>query len=449
MPLPPGIVLAFYGDDFTGSTDAMEVTARAGLRTVLFTRPPDEGLRARFAEYHVVGLAGTARARGPDWMDENLPDLFAPLAALGAPILQYKVCSTFDSSPRTGSIGRAIEIGRAVTGARFLPVVVGAPNLGRWLAFGNLFARAGGAVHRIDRHPTMSRHPVTPMTESDLARHLGGQTDLEIGKLTLDGLGTPAGEAAVAEAVERGSVLLIDTVDAASQAEAGRVVWDNRAAGVFAAASSGLQYALVAHWRAAGLIGEAAPDWPPLAPVENLLVLSGSCSPVTAEQIDAAEAAGFATVRLDAVAAAEDRGAAEAERLLAELLPRLAAGAPALVYAARSVDDPAVQGLADHCAAHGIAVEAAQERIGRTLGRIARGAVRDGGLRRLVIAGGDTSGHVVESTPVDALEMRAPLAPGVPVCRCHSEDADFDGLEMVLKGGQLGHRTFFADARGG
>ncbi len=449
MPLPAGIVLAYYGDDFTGSTDALEVTSRAGLRSVLFTRRPDAGMRARFADHQVVGLAGTARSRGPDWMDANLPGLFADLAEFGAPIIQYKVCSTFDSAPHTGSIGRAIEIGRRETGASFLPVLVGAPNLGRWLAFGTLFARAGDDVHRIDRHPTMSRHPVTPMTEADLARHLSHQTGMPVAKLSIDRLGTEAGDRIVEAAIEEGRILLVDTADPVSQAEAGRVVWEHRDAGIFAASSSGLQYALVAHWRAEGLIAQEPPDWAPLDPVPNLLVLSGSCSPVTADQIAAAEEAGFETLRLDVAAAAEGRVEEEADRILARICPRLAEGRPVLVFAARTVDDPAFTGLSARCEAQGIAFDAAQGRIGETLARIGCEAVRRVRLARVVVAGGDTSGRVVEAMPIDALEMRAPLAPGAPACRCHSEDPDFSKLELVLKGGQIGGRSLFVDALGG
>ncbi|WP_371079435.1 four-carbon acid sugar kinase family protein, partial [Salmonella enterica] len=89
-----------------------------------------------------------------------MPEEFGRLAALGAPIVQYKVCSTFDSSPEVGSIGQAIELGVQHTHAHWSPMVVGAPRLQRYQVFGHLYAAAQGEVWRIDRHPTMSRHPV-------------------------------------------------------------------------------------------------------------------------------------------------------------------------------------------------------------------------------------------------------------------------------------------------
>ena len=116
----------------------------------------------------------------PAQMQRELPRAFRALKASGAPIIHYKTCSTFDSSPTVGSIGKAIELGRSIFGRRMTPLMVGAPILGRYVAFGNLFARSGldSEPFRLDRHPTMSRHPVTPMNEADLRLHLGRQTRL-------------------------------------------------------------------------------------------------------------------------------------------------------------------------------------------------------------------------------------------------------------------------------
>ncbi|MEY2952776.1 MAG: hypothetical protein RLZZ401_863, partial [Pseudomonadota bacterium] len=138
--LPEGPLLAYYGDDFTGSTDVMEAFTAAGVPTVLFLRPPGAAALAHFAQARCVGLASVARSQSPAWMARELPAAFASLKAFGAPLLQYKVCSTFDSSPHTGSIGNAIDIGAPMMPGRWSPMVVGAPRLKRYQAFGNLFA---------------------------------------------------------------------------------------------------------------------------------------------------------------------------------------------------------------------------------------------------------------------------------------------------------------------
>ena len=174
--LPDGLLLAYYGDDFTGSTDAMEAMTAAGVPTVLFLQAPAPQALQRFPQARCVGIAGASRGRSPQWMDDSLPQAFSALAALGAPLLHYKVCSTFDSSPTVGSIGRAIDLGVQHMPRRWSPTIVGAPRLKRYQVFGNLFAAVDGVGHRLDRHPTMSRHPVTPMAEADLRLHLRAHT---------------------------------------------------------------------------------------------------------------------------------------------------------------------------------------------------------------------------------------------------------------------------------
>lgn len=448
--LPEGLLLGFYGDDFTGSTDAMEVTALAGLPTILFTRTPDAADLAAFADRRVIGIAGQARAQDPDWMERHLDPALAALAALKPPILQYKVCSTFDSAPGTGSIGRAIMIGRRHSPSDWTPVVVGAPQLGRWMAFAHLFAAAHGVPYRLDRHPTMSRHPVTPMLESDLRLHLAAQTDLPILSIDLAAIATGRAESLRQQAKNEAAIAFVDVADPATQVEAGRLLWTGQGPGpLFSAASSGLQYALIAFWRAAGLLTDTPPTWPKPAPVNRLLVLSGSCSPVTAAQIDAAEAAGHALIRLDVVQSLRDSSArVECGRVSALIEEAMTQGRHVVVYAARSMDDPALGAMSDAARAADLPLAAAQARIGDLLAALAADAVLRLGLRRLVVGGGDTSSRVVAGLPIRALEVKHPLSPGAPMCHCHGADPAFDGLELALKGGQLGGLDYFVKAAG-
>ncbi|RZK58624.1 MAG: four-carbon acid sugar kinase family protein [Hymenobacter sp.] len=200
------LLLAYYGDDFTGSTDALEFLSRAGARTALFIEPPTAAQLAAYPGLAAIGVAGLTRAMPPAAMQAVLAPAFAQLRALGPRHVHYKVCSTFDSSPTVGSIGRAIEVGRAVFPNPFVPLLVAAPPLGRYCAFGNLFAQLGigssGGIFRLDRHPSMSRHPVTPADESDLRRHLARQTDLKIGLLDLLQITRPPAEVQAALAAQ-------------------------------------------------------------------------------------------------------------------------------------------------------------------------------------------------------------------------------------------------------
>jgi uncharacterized protein YgbK (DUF1537 family) len=310
----PGLLLSFVGDDFSGSTDAMEALTRAGIPAILFLRPPTRDDLARFPDARAVGVASTTRALPAGEMEAALRPIFTSLRVLGAPLTHYKVCSTFDSSPEIGSIGRAIEIGQAVFGREtWVPLVVGAPPLGRFCVFGNLFARVRAddphAVFRLDRHPTMSRHPVTPMHEANLLSHLGEQTDNVMGGFNVLDLDGP--DEVVAERLTRivkigANVVLFDVLTEAHLKTIGRLLWwaataEHAAApwlaAPFCVGSSGVEYALAAHWQATGAAG-AAPTFT-VKPVEQIIAVSGSCSPVTEKQIAWAEQNGFALVPLD------------------------------------------------------------------------------------------------------------------------------------------------------
>jgi 3-oxoisoapionate kinase len=394
--------------------------------------PPTAELLRRFPDAQAIGLAGDARSRTPAWMDEKLPGLFGALAALGAPIVHYKTCSTFDSSPEVGSIGRAMEIGARSFGG-IVPILVGAPHLGRYVAFGTLFASAGGEVHRIDRHPTMSRHPVTPMHEADLRRHLAAQTAMPIGLIGLDRLKAQQGGAALDAMTGEGAVLF-DGVDAETLRAAGGLVWERAGRTIhFAVGSSGVTRALIEAWQDAGLV-RAAPPAATVAPVDRLLVVSGSCSPVTAGQIERALAGGYAGVRAD-VSALMGGSAAEHSRIEAAALAALGEGRNAVIYSATGPLDAGS--------------EASGSGLGAALGRITRNIVARGGPRRILFAGGDTSSHAVAELGLFALTWAGATERGAPLCRTHAENAPFDGLELVLKGGQIGSPDFFETVRHG
>ncbi len=449
--LPVGPLLAYCGDDFTGSTDVMEAFTAAGVPTVLFLAPPGPEWVERFAGMRCIGLATTARGQSPDWMDAALPDAYARLKAFGAPILQYKVCSTFDSSPQIGSIGRAIDLGVAAMGGRWSPMVVGAPRLRRWQAFGNLFAAAAdGVPHRLDRHPTMSRHPVTPMHEADLRRHLAEQTPRRTGLVDLvamkAGDGTARRDALCADDAP---IVLLDVVDEETLAEAGRLVWEGRGEGIFSASSSGLQYALAAHWRSRGWV-PAQPSLPRASAVDAIGVVSGSCSPATASQIAWAAGNGFHAERLDLTRVLPvSTREPEIERTVAAALAALGRGQSPLVYSAAGPEDPAVTGFEAVARAAGLTRGDAARAVGDALAEVMRRLLDRSGLRRIVVAGGDSSGAVAGALDIAALSIAAGIAPGAPLCRAWSKAPSRDGLEVVLKGGQMGAEDFFGRVRSG
>jgi 3-oxoisoapionate kinase len=448
--LPDGPLIAFYGDDFTGSSAAMEITAFAGLSTVLFLNAPAPTQLAQFAGHHVIGIAGVARSQSPEWMDRHLPPVFKLLRSLDAPITHYKVCSTFDSAPHVGSIGRAIDIGAPILGGSWQPVVVGDPGMGRYQAFGYLFAMADGIGYPLHEHPTMSRHPITPMNDANLGRHLARQTARKIG--LIDFVAMKAGKASsrLAEELKSGAeIILLDVLDRETLVESGRLAWNHRGDRLFGIGSQGFEAALVAYWQAAGML-PTEPRRFQAAPVSHIACVSGSVSPVTAAQIAFAVENGFAPIRLDATRAVEesswhDELANTAQRALAVL----GEGRDPLVYTAAGPDDPAVTALSTAVSAAGVSSETVNDRIGAGLGFVLGRVVREAKLPRVVISGGDTSGHAASTLGVYALTAVAPVAPGSPLCRAHSDDTDVAGLEIALKGGQVGRPDFFCTVKRG
>ena len=453
-------LIAFYGDDFTGSTDALECLAASGLRAVLFTDVPSPALLARFEGLQAIGIAGNSRGLTPDEMDGVIPGALETLRRSGAPILHYKVCSTFDSSPTIGSFGRVMDLARREFGEGTIPVVVGAPKLGRYSMFGTLFARhnVDGTVHRIDRHPTMSVHPTTPMREADMRLHIGAQTGQAMALLPAPAIaGTKDdAQASLDRALsQKPAALVIDIADERAEAQVGMLL-DRMAQArmpLFVLGSSGVEYALVAHWRAEGALPVQV-SMPPSDAVDRLLVVSGSCSPVTGAQIAAACRDGFAELALDPVALiVEGPDGPHAQDCAREILELLGAGRSVVAHSSTGADDPRERAVADHFAGSGVPAEESRIRGGRAIaaaaGRLLQRVLPPSHLRRFVVAGGDTSTVAVKMLSIDALEMISPLTPGAPLCRVLAPGHDLDGREVVLKGGQMGGPSFFSHVRAG
>jgi len=430
------LLYCYYGDDFTGSTDVLEQLAGNGVASVLFLGAPTAAQLARFPACQAIGFAGDARSRTPEWMSAKLPAIFTRMRDLKPAVVQYKVCSTFDSAPERGSIGRALEIGRRIFGTKTVPIGVAAPHLGRFMVFGNLFAAAGGsAVFRIDRHPTMAHHPATPMHEADLRFHLAEQANLSVGLVDLRAFQSGQAEEVFRQRTEAGTAaLFLDGIDAAMLQQAGKLIWGlaTTSQPLFTIGSSGVTAALIAHWRSIGIV----PSQPPsvtATKADQILVISGSCSAVTAGQIQWAKRHGFFSLELDAAALA-NRGYEAVETATGLALQPLRSGRDTVLYTALGTPTGS----------------AYDKELGLALGRLLLALVQQTSVRRVVLCGGDTSSHAVQQLGLTALTFAGTLAPGAPLCRAYAEEATgLDGLELVLKGGQIGPEDFFRIARDG
>jgi uncharacterized protein YgbK (DUF1537 family) len=414
----PAIRLAFYGDDFTGSTDALEFLCRAGLNTRLFLDPPTPEQLKSYPDLQAYGVAGLTRSMSPEAMEATLRPAFMQMQATGARHIHYKVCSTFDSSPTIGSIGRAINTASNIFNQPSIPLLVAAPALGRYCVFGNLFARMGigsaGEIFRLDRHPSMSKHPVTPADESDLRLHLAKQTTLPIQLLSILQLEQSLSEKK-AYLQQQSGVVLIDALYTSQLSGIGELLdeWTNDKQ-LFSVGSSGIEMALGQYWRETGAL-PALPQWNDPGTASPLLVLAGSCSLVTAAQIRRAEQAGFALFHVD-----EKNDAA---------CDALNNGRSVIIH------------TGGHDRTNTALIPA--EQIGMALGRTGRELVAKTSVQRIVVAGGDTSSYAARAMGIEAVEMIAPLVMGAPLCRATAPGSPLDRKEVNFKGGQVGDENYF------
>ncbi|MBL0268719.1 MAG: four-carbon acid sugar kinase family protein [Chitinophagaceae bacterium] len=421
------ILLAFYGDDFTGSTDALEFISRAGAEAVLFTEPPDSEQLNRFPDLQAYGIAGATRAMAPDQMEEDLLPAFKKMKASGAAFIHYKVCSTFDSSPTTGSIGKAIDCGSTVFGNALIPILGGTPSLGRYCLFAHLFARMGtvnnGPVYRIDRHPSMSKHPVTPAAESDLRLHIGGQTKKNIGSIDINQMQQSVQE--WTSHLEKDTrVVILDALDSTHLQHTGEWLQELKSdQPVFCVGGSAVEDALGTYWNKSGIL-QPVISWSDPEPAENLLVIAGSCSPVTAKQMAVAAANGFSLFEIDPANPHEGKS-----RLITDLVQALQQNEKVILHSGKKLDNTI-----------------AAATLGSALGTIAKEVICLTKVHRLIVAGGDTSSYAARALEIEAVKMVGTWSAGAPLCRAYSSNKSIDGLQVNFKGGQVGNENYFLEA---
>ena len=327
-------------------------------------------------------------------MERKLPPLFDVLAGLGAPVTHYKVCSTFDSAPHIGSIGRAIELGGAASRRRWHPLAGRGAGDGPLPGLRQPVRHRGRHGYRLDRHPTMSRHPVTPMDEADLGRHLARQTARRSAWSTSSRWPRAVRTSRSRKrARRRRRDRLPRRARPGALVEAGRLIWEQRGRPALRRRLAGRRV------RADRLLASGRPDprqqaEQSLSAVKRIACVSGSCSPVTAGQIDRAAQHGFDIVRLDAARAVDERHGRGNRSRRRKGLPHSAGRDPLLITAAgRTIRRSARSTRRSRQRrndGHG-------ERPDRRRPRPALDRSCKPHSSRAIIAGGDTSGHALQA----------------------------------------------------
>ncbi|MGF0174398.1 3-oxo-tetronate kinase [Streptomyces sp. Marseille-Q5077] len=417
-----GIRLGCLADDFTGATDLANNLVRAGMRVVQLIDVPEDRIDGQAIDADAVVIALKSRTTpASDAVDASLRAL-AWLRSAGAEQIYFKYCSTFDSTP-AGNIGPVTEALMDALGADFTIATPAFPDNGRTVFKGHLFV---GDVLLSDSG--MRHHPLTPMTDPNLVSVLQAQTGRPVGLVdhnVVAGGGDAVRTRFDALRKEGVGVAIVDSVSNRDLVRLGEAVRDLP----LVTAGSGLAIGLPANW---GFEPSAAAAQLPPAD-GHAAVVSGSVSDATNGQVLEFLRTGRPAFSVDPlrIAAGED----VAGQALAFAEAHLADG-PVLVYSTEAPDAVrAVQGR--------LGAAEAGELVERTLARVAQGLV-ERGVRRLVVAGGETSGAVVQALGITRLRIGPQIAPGVPWCAATLPGGDT--LHITLKSGNFGGPDFFTDS---
>jgi 3-dehydrotetronate 4-kinase len=418
------LALGCIADDYTGASDLANTLTRAGLRTVQTIGVPSDALALPAVDAVVVSLKSRSIEAGLAVSRSRATDKW--LRGRGADHVLFKICSTFDSTD-AGNIGPVMDALRADSGDAIVLVTPAFPETGRTVYQGNLFV---GAVP-LNESP-LKDHPLNPMHDSNLVRVLARQSKTKIGLVELATVvrGPEAVRARLDELSGKGiGAAIIDAVFDRDLETIGEVSLTHRLSVGASGIGLGLARALVVAGRGhQGGAGKAVE-----APVGGLAAcLAGSCSQATLQQIASAEGA-MAVLHLDPerIMTGQD----EVRRALSWAAGRLKEG-PVLIASSATPEQVTALQLRHGRDAAGHAIE-------RAMAEIAEGLVASG-VRRLVVAGGETSGAVVDRLGIPGFLVGAEIAPGVPVLR--TVGAKDGEMLLALKSGNFGGPQFFSDA---
>ena len=416
------MLLGVIADDLTGATDVALMLSREGMRVVQTVGVPEHGKPLPEADAVVVSMKSRTNpvAEAIDW---SLQACEALLAA-GASQILFKYCSTFDSTDQ-GNIGQVAEALMKRLGSRVTIACPAFPENGRSVYQGHLFV---GSVLLSDS--PMKDHPLTPMRESNLVRVLQRQTAFPVHLLAQQTVaqGVEVVRAALTQSAQDGPVMVV--ADAISNQDL-RILGEAMADQPLLTGGSGIALGLPDNFRRQGRLSAQMKASAFVAPKGRAVILSGSCSAATQAQVAYAQTKGVPSLALDPLAIAQARQTADqvVDWALAE-----GQDGPCLIYSTATPQ----------------AVKAIQDQLGRDqsgaliehlLATVAQ-RLSEGGVRRFVVAGGETSGAVVQGLGVSMLAIGPEIDPGVPWTLA----ADGKPLALALKSGNFGAQDFFLKA---
>jgi uncharacterized protein YgbK (DUF1537 family) len=415
-------LLGCIADDFTGATDLANNLVRNGMRTVQTIGVPPAGAAPVEADAIVVALKSRTIAPA-DAVAQSLQAL-RWLQAQGVQQIYFKYCSTFDSTAE-GNIGPVTDALLDALDSRFTIACPAFPENQRTIFKGHLFVG-----DQLLSDSGMRNHPLTPMTDANLVRVLQQQTRRKVGLVAYDVVAQGPAAIRARFAALQAEGVQIAVLDAISNADLQHI--GPALAGMpLLTAGSGIAIGLPQNWQ----ISNAAADNLPAASGLRAVV-SGSCSVATNGQVARFQQSGRPSFAIDPLALA--RGGDVVAQALAWAKPLLQDG-PVLVYA--TAEPEAVKAVQAQ-----LGVAAAGTLVEHALAAIARGLV-DAGVRQLVVAGGETSGAVVQALGITQMAIGPQIAPGVPWTAAQSTThSGAHALHLALKSGNFGGPDFFTHA---
>ena len=415
------MLLGAIADDLTGATDLALMLSREGMRTIQTVGVPPADFDLSDVDAVVVALK--SRTNPAEMAIAMSLEALRWLKTAGARQIIFKYCSTFDSTPK-GNIGPVTDALARELGTDLTIVCPAFPANRRTIYKGHLFV----ADQLLSDSP-MRHHPLTPMTDSSLVRLMAAQSKLQVGLVSHENVakGAESVRAAFDEARRRGDGVVV--VDAITDQDL-RVIGEAVAEFPLITGGSGIAIGLPENFRRAGLLQRDITAGQFQAPDGRAAILAGSCSEATRGQIKAAIEAGMSTLKLDPVDIAQGR--MDVDEAIRWALAQ--EGVP-LIYS--SADPKDVLAAQDS-----LGQEKAGEIVEQFLAKTAIG-LRENGVRRLIVAGGETSGAVVGALAPSALFIGREIDPGVPWTLTMGDGAP---MALALKSGNFGTADFFLKA---
>lgn len=420
-------LLGCIADDFTGGTDLANTLVRQGMRTMQTNGLPGPDLTLPETDALVVSLK--CRSIESTEAVRQCREALAWLRGLGCRQFFWKYCSTFDSTPK-GNIGPVAEALLDDLAAPLTPVCPAFPQNGRTVYKGRLFV---GDLP-LDESP-MRLHPLTPMTDASLVRLLAPQVNGKVDLLPWECVhrGVEAVRAALRDlAVEGARFVVTDALEDADLLTLGQACADLP----LLTGGSGLAQGLPENFRRQGLLAGDQSVAPLPEAVGPILILSGSCSEATLAQLTELDRCNYPTRQLDPFCLGDT---AYLDELCGWAAARLG---PAPVVVRASAESALVGAVQAR-----LGKERSGQMVENALGRIAL-ACRRAGARHIIVAGGESSGAVVQALGVRAMRIGAQIAPGVPWTFSSDgpDGEDETSLSLALKSGNFGGRDFFSRA---